>query len=204
MLWAGNGVVRVLDLCCGTGLLEAELVPRGYRVTGVDASQPMLDVARLRLGPDADLHHSTLPEIGIDGAFDAAVSIQDGFTYLTPSDLGATLTAVADRLRPGGSLVFDLHTDAMLDFTAANPVVSGEGFAITSAVDERNRACDTTIEVAGPDPFAELHRQYFHADGDVRAALDRAGLVLDAVYDGHSGRPADESTLSATWVSRRA
>ena len=49
------------------------------------------------------------------------------------------MAAVALRLRPGGWLVFDLHTDAMMDFTISNPVVAGESagnsFVITSTVD---------------------------------------------------------------------
>jgi predicted TPR repeat methyltransferase len=41
-LWSGDpeGVRSVLDLCCGTGLLAGELIARGYRVVGVDASAP--------------------------------------------------------------------------------------------------------------------------------------------------------------------
>jgi SAM-dependent methyltransferase len=192
----------VLDLCCGTGLLEAELLPRGYRVVGVDASKAMLDVARERLGPGVELVCSKLPDLRVDETFDAVVSIQDGFTYLTPEELGETLVAVAGRLRPGGWLVFDLHTDAMLEFAAANPVVEGQGFHISSDVDVVSRSCDTTIEVGGEEPFAEKHRHYFHDEGDVRAALSAAGFELADLYDGHSARPANAATLSATWVSR--
>ena len=36
-----------------------------------------------------------------------------------------------------------------------------------------------------------------------RLSID-AGFRLEAVYDGHSGRPADAETLSAAWVSRLA
>jgi len=46
----------VLDLCCGTGLLADELIARGYRVVGVDASDAMLALARGRLGPEVSLH----------------------------------------------------------------------------------------------------------------------------------------------------
>ncbi len=92
----------------------------------------------------------------------------------------------------------------MLRFVLANPVVAGEEFVITTAADAQNRSCDTTIEVTGPEPFAERHRQYFHDGDEVRTALDDAGFRLEAVYDGHSGRSADAETLSAAWVSRLA
>ena len=79
----------VLDVCCGTGLLAAELVARGYRVTGVDASEAMLDRARRLLGPDTRLIRATLPDLPVEGTFDAAVCTMDGFNYLAPEDLRA-------------------------------------------------------------------------------------------------------------------
>ena len=99
-LWAGD-VHDVLDICCGTGLLAAELTRLGYRVIGVDASAAMLDRARTLLGPDVPLVLATLPELGVEGTFDAAVCTFDGLNYLAPGELRATFVALADRLRPG-------------------------------------------------------------------------------------------------------
>ena len=126
-LWSADaeGVRVVLDLCCGTGLLAGELIARGYRVVGVDASEAMLAVARKRLGREAALSRMTLPDLTLEGVFDAAVCTFDGFNYLTPEELGRTMAAVADRLRPAGWLVFDLHTDAMMEFTLSHGVVAG-------------------------------------------------------------------------------
>src|SRR6185295_18085068 len=39
---------RALDLCCGTGDIAFALAHRGARVTGLDFSEPMLNVARRR------------------------------------------------------------------------------------------------------------------------------------------------------------
>jgi SAM-dependent methyltransferase len=211
-LWSTDpaGVRSVLDLCCGTGLLAEELTARGYRVVGVDASAAMLALARERLGPDAALNRIILPDLAIDGVFDAAVCTLDGFTYLDPDDLRQTLAAVAHRLRPGGWLVFDLHTDAMMDFTISNPVVAGESggnsFVITSTVDAAARTCDTTIELTQArdgDPFSERHRQYFHADAEVRAALQDAGLAVTAVGGEYTHEPVGAGTVNATWTARR-
>jgi SAM-dependent methyltransferase len=211
-LWRADpeGVRSVLDLCCGTGLLAGELIARGYRVVGVDASDAMLALARERLGPEVVLSRMTLPDLEVEAVFDAAVCTFDGFNYLTPDELRLTIAALADRLRPGGWLVFDLHTDAMMDFTISHPVVAGEsagnGFVISSAVDPDTRTCDTTIELTRPrdgDPFCERHRQYFHAETDVRASLRDAGFAVAAVGDEYTHEPAGASTLCATWTARR-
>ena len=211
-LWSADreGVESVLDLCCGTGILARELIARGYRVIGIDASDAMLDLARERLGPDVELSRVTLPDLRLEGVFDAAVCTFDGLNYLDPDELQLTMAAVARRLRPAGWFVFDLHTDAMMDFTISNPVVAGEsagnGFVITSTVDAATRSCDTTIELTQPrdgDPFREQHRQYFHSDAAVRAALRDAGFEVIAVGDEYTHEPVDASTLRATWTARR-
>jgi SAM-dependent methyltransferase len=211
-LWSvdAGGVRSVLDLCCGTGLLAGELIGRGYRVVGVDASDAMLALARKRLGPEAALSRLILPDLTIEGVFDAAVCTFDGFNYLSPDELGLTMAALAHRLRPAGWLVFDLHTDAMMDFTISNGVVAGESagndFVISSVVDPGARTCDTRIELTRPrdgDPFCEQHRQYFHTDADVRSSLQDAGFEVTAVSEEYTHQPANASTLRATWTARR-
>src|SRR4029453_16168262 len=177
-LWSTDpqGVRSVLDLCCGTGLLAGELIARGYRVAGIDAADAMLAIARERLGREVALRRVTLPDLAVDGVFDAAVCTFDGLNYLAPDELRLTRASVARRLRPAGWFVFDLHTDAMMNFTIANPNVAGTSagndFVISSIVDPGARTCDTRIELTRPrdgDPFSEQHRQYFHTDAAVRA-----------------------------------
>jgi predicted TPR repeat methyltransferase len=211
-IWRADpeGVRSVLDLCCGTGLLAAELIARGYRVVGVDASGAMLACARERLGARVALHRHVLPELTIEGVFDAVVCTFDGLNYLTPDELRLTVAATARRLRPAGWLVFDLHTDAMMEFTISNPVVAGEtagnDFVISSDVDRSVRTCDTRIEVTRPrdgDPFSEQHRQYFHEDADVRSALQDAGFEVIAVGEEYTHEPVRPATLRATWTARR-
>jgi predicted TPR repeat methyltransferase len=210
-LWSADpgGVRSVLDLCCGTGLLASELIARGYWVLGVDASDAMLARARERVGSEVALARMALPDLTVDGVFDAAVCTFDGFNYLTPDELRLTMAAVASQLRPAGWLVFDLHADGMMDFTIANPVVAGEAggneFVISSVVDPGVRTCDTRIELTNPregDPFCEQHRQYFHTDAAVRASLKDAGFTVIAIGDEYTHEPVDASTLRATWSAR--
>jgi hypothetical protein len=170
----------------------------------------MLDRARRLLGPDVALVAQTLPDLTVEGAFDAAVSTFDGLNYLTPAELRTSMVALSGRLRPGGWLVFDLHTDAMMAFTVSNPVVEGEAdgqrFTITSEVDVRTRTCDTRIALtrsSDGDAFTEHHRQYFFSDDQVRGALADAGFAQVTVTEEYTDAPCDASTLRATWTARR-
>lgn len=212
-LWADDPEVvsSVLDVCCGTGLLTAELAERGYALVGVDASPEMLARARTLLGPDVLLTEATLPDLPVNGLFDAAVSTFDGLNYLTLDDLRQSLAAVATHLRPGGWLVFDIHTDLTLSFFLENPVVEGEQdgyrFVITNDVDPVTRTCVTDLDLTAPNPaesFSERHRQHLHSDEQVRSALAAAGFVDVTVVDEYTLTPASASTMRATWIARRA
>src|SRR5205823_3304300 len=139
--------------------------------------------ARQLLGPDTVLIQQTLPDLSIGAEFDAAVSTFDGLNYLTPAEFGSTLTAVSRHLRLGGWLAFDIHTDAMLEFARAHPVVEGEinakRFTISNVVDVTTRTCVTRIELTGApdgDTFNEKHRQYFFSAAQVHSALAGAGF----------------------------
>jgi SAM-dependent methyltransferase len=184
---------------------------RGLHVVGVDASPAMLERARDLLGPDVPLVRGVLPKLPVEGVFDAAVSTLDGLNYLTLADFRASLAAIADRLRPGGWLAFDLHGDAALGFLSAHPVIAGEtawgAFTLTNTVDMATRACTTTIDLAAPEParsFTETHVQYVHAADDVRDALRDAGFAEVHALVEYTPVLADVDTLRVTWLARRA
>lgn len=67
-----RGCARVLDLCCGTGLLSGELERHGIEAVGVDLSPAMLRVARAR-HPDATFIDGDASSLFIeDDQFDGA------------------------------------------------------------------------------------------------------------------------------------
>jgi SAM-dependent methyltransferase len=95
---------RILDAGCGSGPIAAALRDRGATVTGFDSSAGMLELARRRLGPDADLHQADLasPLPFPDGAFDDVIAALV-LHYL--EDWTAPLAELRRVLRPGGRLI---------------------------------------------------------------------------------------------------
>jgi SAM-dependent methyltransferase len=95
---------RVLDAGCGSGPLFEALRDRGALVAGVDKSAGMLELARRRLGPEANLQVADLacPLPFSDGAFDDAVASLV-LHYL--EDWGPTLAEFRRVLAPGGRLI---------------------------------------------------------------------------------------------------
>ncbi|MGH3066351.1 MAG: class I SAM-dependent methyltransferase [Gaiellaceae bacterium] len=93
---------HVLDVATGTGLVAAELLRRGYSVTGLDQSPEMLAGARRRFGDRVELVESSAESLPFaDGVFDHLT-----FTYLLRyvDDPAATLAELARVVRPGGTV----------------------------------------------------------------------------------------------------
>lgn len=102
--WIEPGHV-VLEIGCGTGSLAALMTERGAHVTGIDISEPMLDVAR-GLAPKAEFLHMTATEIDQlePGRFDRIVTTL-AFSELSDAELEYVLRASLGLLKPGGKLV---------------------------------------------------------------------------------------------------
>jgi demethylmenaquinone methyltransferase / 2-methoxy-6-polyprenyl-1,4-benzoquinol methylase len=93
---------RALDVATGTGDLAIELARRGAEVTGLDFSEPMLELARAK-APGLDWVQGDALELRYcDGEFDA---VTVGFGARNFSDLDRGLREMARVTRPGGRVV---------------------------------------------------------------------------------------------------
>jgi len=100
---------RLLDIACGTGTFLEEMRSRGWQVAGVDASGPMLALARKRLGPDVPLVQELMTEFRAPGRFDLATCWLDSLNYLlTNEDIIEHFRCVAKALTRGGFYLLDL------------------------------------------------------------------------------------------------
>lgn len=97
----------VLELGCGSGGLSVQLLRRGARLTAVDISPGMVDLARSRAG-GASFAVAPAEETGMpDGSFDFVV----GKWVLHHVDVPAAAAEAHRVLRPGGRAVFFENQD---------------------------------------------------------------------------------------------
>lgn len=104
---------RVLDVGIGTGL-ELPMFSDRVKITGIDLSGPMLDIARQRV---ADLGLKNVEDLRVmdamtleypDHSFDAAVT----YVITTVPDPVRTMDEMVRVVRPGGEIVIVNHIGA--------------------------------------------------------------------------------------------
>jgi ubiquinone/menaquinone biosynthesis C-methylase UbiE len=106
----------VLDCPCGFGRHSIVLAQAGYKVTGSDRSQALLDEAR-RLAGDVDLElvqadYRQLPFE--DDSFDAVLNLFTALGYVGKEGDVQALAEFRRVLRPGGRLVVEtMHRDRL-------------------------------------------------------------------------------------------
>ncbi len=115
------GDKRVVDVGCGGGLLSEALAERGARVTGIDAAERALEVARLHAGEsglEIDYRLTTAEALAADEAeqFDLVCCLELLEHVPEPS---RTVRACAQLCRPGGSLLFSTINRSALSWAAA-------------------------------------------------------------------------------------
>lgn len=113
---------RVLDLGCGTGKpIAAYIIGKGFRVTGVDESVKMLEIAR-NVVPEAELIHSDMLEVHLPGEFAAAIA-WDSIFHVKRKNHQTVYRKLASSLETGGRL--------LLSVGGSDADAGGEGDSVT-------------------------------------------------------------------------
>ena len=104
---------RILDLGCGPGLYTSRLAKLGHECVGVDYSPASIDYAREvaqkeHLRCSYDLQDIRKAQLGSD--YDLAMFIFGEFNVFKPEDARRILLKTRAAIRPGGSLLLEIHT----------------------------------------------------------------------------------------------
>ena len=101
---------RLLDVPCGGGRLSLEMASRGYRVTGVDISAPLLEDAKIQAdirGSAVTWKRRDMRDLPWPGEFDGAFCFWSSFGYFDDAGNLEFLKAVANSLKPGAPFLID-------------------------------------------------------------------------------------------------
>jgi SAM-dependent methyltransferase len=102
---------EILDLGCGSGEpIARDLIERGFSLTGVDPSAPLIELCRRRF-PDRPWIVADMRELELGRRFDGIIAWHSLF-HLPPDDQRRLFTRLARHLRGGGALMFTSGDEA--------------------------------------------------------------------------------------------
>ncbi len=186
----------ILELGCGTGEMTERLAALGYDMIGVDNSAEMLEVAQEKKdvsGHDILYLLQDMREFELYGTVRAVVSVCDTINYVTDTEeLVRVFSLVNNYLDPGGVFIFDLNTVGKYRELGESVIAENRdesSFIWENWYDEETHIneYDLTLFLRQKsglyEKYEETHYQRAYEIGEIKDALARAGLKLEAVFD---------------------
>ncbi len=215
-----SGRRDILDLACGTGDVAIALSKAGHRVTGVDISEDMLNVAVQKAASEAArvmFLCEDAKKLELMYKVDAVCSVCDGMNYmLGKEELEKVFVSVRNILKTEGLFIFDISTVYKYENILKNNAFTFDYddlfLSWQNEYDEKKHICTMSItgfEKKGKNTytrFDEEHRQYAHRIEDVRTSLEATGFEVIGIYSGYSDeafRENDERVLFVTKKTER-
>lgn len=110
----GTRPKSILELACGTGIVSVELANLGHKVTGLDLSEEMIELAKERTTDEDELlsfEVGDMLDLGKNEMYDVVTCYSDSLCYMPDESSVATVFKnVYDALKPEGQFLFDVHS----------------------------------------------------------------------------------------------
>src|SRR5204862_6427305 len=130
---------EILDIACGYGRHAIELVQRGYNVTGLDLSLPLLiraaDEAQKR-ALSVNFVHADMRGMAFEREFDGAYCMLTSFGYFDEESNAKVAEGIARALKPGGRFLLDVvNRDYIVGDLPARIWWEGDGCVVLEEVE---------------------------------------------------------------------
>ena len=188
----------VLDLACGSGTFAISLANNGYKVTGLDLSKEIIEVAKEKAKTN---HVETVFKVGdmtnfkYNEEFDVITCFFDSVNFLTLDEVNKMMDSVYNNLKDGGYFIFDLFTlSKMKEF---NNLTLKDKLALASykwKMNVKNNIIYHTITIKeGKTKIVENYHEYYH---EVDKIIDPRFKVISITTDFKDEfNPGDERIL---------
>jgi SAM-dependent methyltransferase len=202
---------RVLDLCCGIGRHSLNFARHGFTVTGVDITQPFLDIAAenaRKEGLAVTFVQSDMREYDCPGAYDLVVNLCTSFGYFEDiEDDLRVLRNVYHSLDEGGKFVIEILGKEVLAATFREveylEFEDCKVVARSRILDNWNRLeCRRTITQNGMErEMVAYHRLY--SATELKGYLEDIGFSRIRIYGDFAGSPYDNGAKSMVIIAEK-
>ncbi|WP_053337431.1 class I SAM-dependent methyltransferase [Microscilla marina] len=198
-----NSNAKILDLMCGSGRVTNALKKRGYKMTGLDASEGMLNFARVN-APGVPFMLDDARLFDIKDEFDAVICMNNGLNHILQwKELVMAYSKVYASLKKGGYFVFDMSLEEHYknSFSKQRNWVERDNFSCLYNFNynpqERLGAIDFVMFLAKQPAKTPEEKaaqvwgrvswrvtQYCYSHLKIIDALEKVGFTVIKVYDG--------------------
>ncbi|HLC69860.1 MAG: hypothetical protein A2840_02045 [Candidatus Buchananbacteria bacterium RIFCSPHIGHO2_01_FULL_47_11b] len=203
---------RILDLACGQGRHAIPLARHGMKVTGVDWSAPLLQLARHRgkiAGTDVLFIKKDMRTYRTAGKYDTVLILGNSFGYFSDRENEQVLSNIAASLKTGGRLVLDL---------ANTPGMLYEGITTKSTQKIKKGSITTRVLNFNPETFQATLRWQFlqnkkkvsftgtlrlYTPPEINHLLAERNLIVKKTYGSFTKKPYNITTKRYLIVAQK-
>ncbi|MFC2077534.1 class I SAM-dependent methyltransferase [Candidatus Bipolaricaulota bacterium] len=204
----------LLDLGCGAGRHLLALHNAGFRrLTGLDLSSDLLQVARRRLdavgGEGVDLVCCDMRKIAQSERFATVLSLFTSFGYFASAEEDAEmLAAVFEAVRPGGTFLLDtLHRQSTIDHLrpCEQRTIGTLHVEIVRSItpDGLRVEKETRVSEAGKEGRVYRESVRMYSGDELRDLFAAAGFREIALHGSLAGAPFDDAARRTIAVGRK-
>lgn len=211
-------VQNILELACGTGNITIPLAKKNYDIAGIDISDEMLNVARVKAEKqniELVLLEQDIADLDFDVTnLDCVLCACDGFNYITyDEDLQSVFSKTYELLKEEGIFIFDISSFYKLS-TILGDNMYGENRENLSYMwqnyfdDEQNLVeMELTFFVADKDgkydKYEEIHLQRAYTEEEIIKILNKAGFSKIKVYGDFTFESPSEDSERIFFICRK-
>ncbi len=194
-----------LDIACGTGIFTRLLKREGFKVTGVDYSVDMLNVAKQK---------SIEERLNINYLFgdmrsfkslekvDFITAVNDGLNYIKSSELIKVFKNFYNALKKGGTLIFDISSKHKLKNILGNNAFGDDSenlpYLWLNSYNDSENSVEISLSIFERiegvyTRYSETQVQYAHETDFVIKCLKDAKFNLVSVTDGFGNNLKEDS-----------
>ena len=205
----------MLDLACGTGEFSNRFADKGVSVIGVDISYDMLSVAREKSaekGNDILYLCQDASELDLYGTVDGAICCLDSLNHITDYDnFCKAISKVSLFLEKDRLFIFDLNTEYKHREVLGNNtfiIDTDDVYCVWQNDYDGENTVEINLDFFTPDGEAyyrtsESFCERAYSDKQVKDALQKAGLKIEAVYEELTQNTPSDTTQRVVYVTRK-
>jgi len=212
----GGRVQSVCECACGTGSLTVQFARRGYKLTGVDISEEMLEQAAEKArqsGMRIQFVRQDMCSLQLPKPVDAILCTCDGVNYLTTDKrVSAFFKRAYEQLRPGGVFAFDISSPHKLRNVLGNAFFGLEReeaaylWQNTLSDDIVNMDITFFLKTDEEDLYErvhENHRQKIHETARLKELLEEAGFTRIEIFGDRTWDAPEDDEMRVHFLAVR-